>query len=334
MSERERKDPRSLADLHDDALRETDSAKAAATERYMAWFDEHVDGDGTEEAVPRDRPSERRPRVAEAVEATANPESSSSGRESLRRVALLAFPAVALAAAALALWLAPRTSRYPTGAEPSSPRSYPPPAAPRAEDPCRAAIHARGDVPLIDDFEDGDELEALREARNGYWVTLSDVDPDGAEPVFLPSIRPDLTPGNRYALHVAGGRHTGWGVSIQLEFGPSCYDASTYSGIAFDARGPGRLYAGIRAVDAVPVARGGTCTEGCYRSHFAEVTLESGWKTYVLPWSDLHEEGATTPADPRRANSIEFLVRAEDTPYDLWIDDVRFVHDSSDGSAP
>jgi hypothetical protein len=38
--------------------------------------------------------------------------------------------------------------------------------------------------------------------------------------------------------------------------------------------------------------------------------------------------------DPRRANGIEFLVRPDDTPYDVWIDDVRFVHDSTDGGSP
>jgi hypothetical protein len=202
------------------------------------------------------------------------------------------------------------------------------------DDPCRSAVRARGDSPLLDDFEDGNELVALREARNGYWVTLSDTDPDGAEPVLVPSLRLDPSPGNRYALHVAGGRRRTWGASVQVELGPPCYDASAYSGIAFEARGPGRLYAGVRAVDAVPVARGGACTEGCYQSHLALVTLESGWKTYVLSWSMLHQDAATTPLDPRRANGIEFLVRPDDTPYDVWIDDVRFVHDSTDGGSP
>ena len=210
----------------------------------------------------------------------------------------------------------------------------PPPAAPVRDGPCRSAVRAGGDSPQIDDFEDGNELVALLEARNGYWVSLSDTDPDGAEPVLLPSLRPDPSPGNRYALHVAGARHRSWGASVQVELGPPCYDASAYAGIAFDARGPGRLSAGIRTVDAVPVLRGGTCTEDCYQSHLGEVTLESEWKTYVLGWSHLHQEGEARPVDPRRANGVEFLLRPEDTPYDVWIDNVRFVRDATDATTP
>jgi hypothetical protein len=278
-----------------------------------------------------DRPSGGRQRLAPAVPAMANPVRPGPG--ALRNVALRVLPFAFATAAALAVWIFPRASPAPAPLSSSPPAvSSPPPPLPVFDDPCRLATHARGDSPLVDDFEDGNELVALLEARNGYWIALSDTDPEGAEPVLLPSVRPDATPDNRYALHIAGARHQKWGVSVQVEFGPSCYDASVYRGIAFDARGPGRLYAGIRTVEAVPAARGGTCTEDCYRSHFGAVALEGGWKTYVLPWRDLHQDGATTPADPRRTNGMEFLVRPEDTPYDVWIDNVRFARESTDGS--
>ena len=29
--------------------------------------------------------------------------------------------------------------------------------------------------------------------------------------------------------------------------------------------------------------------------------------------------------DPSKLNSLAFLIRPEDTPYDVWIDDLRFV---------
>jgi hypothetical protein len=29
--------------------------------------------------------------------------------------------------------------------------------------------------------------------------------------------------------------------------------------------------------------------------------------------------------DPKQLHSIAFLIRPEDTPYDLWVDDVSFV---------
>jgi hypothetical protein len=328
MTEGRRSDFRPLVDLHEDALRETDAEAVDAAERYMAWFDRHV----APEAPPADGRGDGRPRTAHSVEAMASPENARSLPARARALVPLVIPVALAAAAVLAVWLVPPArDRAPA---PPSPRILPPATAPILDDPCRSAIRARGDSPLIDNFEDGNELVALREARNGYWVALSDTDPDGAEPILVPSLRLDPSPGNRYALHVNGGRLRTWGASVQVEFGPSCYDASAYSGIAFEARGPGRLYAGIRGVDAVPVARGGTCTEGCYQSHLGLVTLESGWKTYVLSWRELRQDGATTPLDLRRANGIEFLVRPDDTPYDLWIDDVRFVHDSTDGGSP
>jgi len=194
-----------------------------------------------------------------------------------------------------------------------------------ADDPCASATKASGDSPRIDDFEDGNELVDLRESRNGYWVGITDSDPERAERVLLPSVRPDVRTDNRYALHLSGPRHMGWGASVQVEFGPSCYDASAYRGIAFEARGPGRVYAGVRQVDAVPTERGGTCLHDCYRSHLRPIQLPDGWSHHELTWSELRQERGTTSVEPNRLSGVEFLVRSEDTPYDLWIDDVRFI---------
>jgi hypothetical protein len=177
----------------------------------------------------------------------------------------------------------------------------------------------------VDDFEDGNELVALLEARNGYWVAISDTDPASSEPVLLPSARPGTVPTNRYALHVTGGRHAKWGASVQVELGPTCYDASVYRGVAFDVRGPGGLFAGVRQVDAVPVDRGGTCTADCYDSHLTRIEATAGWTHHEVEWSELHQQGKAAPADPHRLSGLEFLVRPADTPYDLWIDNVTFV---------
>jgi hypothetical protein len=43
-------------------------------------------------------------------------------------------------------------------------------------------------------------------------------------------------------------------------------------------------------------------------------------------WEQTRQRGKGKPAlDPSSLNSIAFLVRPEDTPYDVWLDDVRFV---------
>ena len=324
MSER-RSHGRSLADLHEDALREPDVEATLGVERFMAWFD----GQGAPGVDVADLPSDGRPRVVRAVEAGRGAWAKGPDLPTRARSLLPFVVPVVLAAAAALASVAQAPCRKPgsRGESPSvshqSPRRRRPPTIHAARRSAPSETRRWSTT-----SEDGNELVALLEARNGYWVSLSDTDPDGAEPVLLPSMRPDPSPDNRYALHVAGPRRRTWGASIQVELGPSCYDASAYSGFAFDARGPGRLYAGVRTVDAVPVARGGTCTEDCYRSHLGAVTLESGWKTYTLSWSDLHQEGAPAAPDPRRANGIEFFLRPEDTPYDVWIDDVRFVRDS------
>jgi hypothetical protein len=306
--------PPSLADLHERALEETTESAAAGAERFVAWFDAHMPGPQIEPA-PDERPARAaRPFTEEA-------------RRWPREVAARALPIALTVAAAATIWFGARAldlgrPRALPSAAPIAPDT--PPALSPA-DPCLSATRAGGDAPLVDDFEDGNELVALLEGRNGYWVTLTDTDPERAEPVLVPAVRPGAVPGNRYAIRMVGGRHDAWGASVQVELGPTCYDASAYRGIAFDARGPGRIRAGVREVGAVPTERGGTCARDCYRSHLGVAVAGEGWTHVELTWGELHQEGATKPADPRRLNALEFLVRPEDTPYDLWIDNVAFL---------
>jgi hypothetical protein len=306
--------PPSLADLHERALAETKDTAAAGAGRFMAWFDAHMP-----RSQPDGSPDERPAHDARPF--------ADEGNRWPREVAARALPIALAVAAAAAVWFGARASAvWRPRALPTAASIAPDtPAALAPADPCLSAMRAGGDAPLIDDFEDGNELVALLEARNGYWVTLTDTDPERAEPVLVPTVRPGAVPGNRYAIHMAGGRHDVWGASVQVELGPTCYDASAYRGIAFDARGPGRLRAGVREVGAVPVGRGGTCTRDCYGSHVGVVVAGAGWTHHELTWDELHQEGATRPADPRRLNALEFLVRPDDTPYDLWIDNVAFV---------
>ncbi len=193
-------------------------------------------------------------------------------------------------------------------------------------DPCRAGGVASGNQPLIDDFEDGDD-EVLRfESRSGLWRWARDTDAPRSAPALLPIPRPNPSATNRLALHVKGGRLLDWGAIVEFDFKPACYDASAYGGLAFQARGPGRVFVAPREIGTIPLAESGTCTGDCYNPHVKKVELERHWKTYRIEWSEFAERGYYRPAlDPKRLHSIAFLIRPEDTPYDVWFDDVRFV---------
>ena len=214
----------------------------------------------------------------------------------------------------------------------SVPRSSTPSAAtfPSDEaalaDPCERRAVAAGESPLIDDFEDGDDAVLPLERRAGFWRWARETDAAGSAPALLPIPRPGATPTNQLALRVKGAKLVDWGATVEFAFEPSCYDASKYSGIAFEARGPGRIYVAPREAGVIPVDKGGTCKRDCYNPHTAKVDLDGTFRTYVVRWADVSQRGfGKPPLDPQRLNSVAFMIRPEDTPYDLWIDAVRFA---------
>lgn len=192
--------------------------------------------------------------------------------------------------------------------------------------PCTERAVAGGTQPLIDDFEDSDDSLPALEGRVGFWRWAREIDAPGTAPALIPVPRPDATRTNRLALHVKGGLLVDWGATVEVNFRPGCYDASKYVGITFQARGPGRIYVAPREVAVIPVAEGGTCERDCHNPHVAKVDLDAAWHVYQVRWADVRQRGmGKPPLDPQRLNSIAFLIRPEDTPYDVWLDDVRFL---------
>jgi hypothetical protein len=142
----------------------------------------------------------------------------------------------------------------------------------------------------------------------------------------MPVPRPLATRSNRLALHVKGGQLLDWGATIAFTFRPACYDASKYRGVSFVARGPGRIYFSPREVSVVPASEGGSCKGDCYNQHVKKVDLDAEWRRYEVGWADVRQRGVgKPPLDPSRVNSLAFVIRAEDTPYEVWLDDVRFL---------
>ncbi len=248
-----------------------------------------------------------------------------------RRRSLLAMGALAAAAACTLFWLhrsaaPPKTGILPERTTAPSAAAAPTGASQPAVDPCVERRVADGHQPLIDDFEDGDD-EVLRvEGRSGLWRWVRDTDAAGTAPALLPIPRPNASAGNRMAIHVKGGRLLDWGAVVEFNFVPPCYDASAYRGISFQAKGPGRIFVAPREVGVIPVASGGTCVQDCHNAHVQKIELGNQWKTYEVRWTDVAQRGYNKPAlDPSRLNSLAFQIHPEDTPYDIWFDEVRFV---------
>jgi hypothetical protein len=259
----------------------------------------------------------------------------SSQRTSGYRAAAGALVLLAASVLLLLFALKPRVDtpiaaeRAASANKPSSPATAPTAQAlpaPVLDDPCLSNVAAAGNEPLIDDFEDGDDAIRPLEGRAGFWRWAREIDAPGTAPALIPVPRPDATRANRLAQHVKGGLLVDWGATVEFNFRPACYDASKYVGVSFQARGPGRIYFAPRERAVIPVAEGGSCQADCYNPHVAKVDLENTWRTYQLRWSDLRQRGIGKPAlDPRHLHSLAFMIRPEDTPYDVWVDDLRFL---------
>jgi hypothetical protein len=244
-------------------------------------------------------------------------------------------------AASLLVWLSTRTAATVDGSDTAEVELAPEPmlssAAPRAgtgevrtpspaEDPCLQAVVAGGNAPLIDDFEDGDDALLPLEQRAGLWRWVRDTDAPGTAPALLPVPRQPSSAKNQLALRVKGDRLREWGATIEFVFESKCYDASAYAGIAFQARGANRIYLAPREVGVMPVSAGGLCVDDCHNNHVKQISLGPDWQTFEVRFDEVEQRGYDRPPlDPKRLHSVAFLVRPEDTPYDVWIDDVRFI---------
>jgi hypothetical protein len=304
-----------LAELHAEALGETEEQIAAAAAAFMQRWD-------------RDFGSHRRldaRMTARAVGARESEVAAISGGARLHRYLVLGAAAAAVAAIAVTARRSVEPEA-PVGSDRRPARALPAGALELAvPDPCQSPVRALGTDPLLDDFEDGNEGLYQTESRNGYWVLFEDVGRDGHGPFLKPEARPGATERNRLALHASGGTLHDWGASLQVRFGPACYDVSAYRGVAFSALGPGRLRMAVGEVRVIPVEWGGTCTHDCYDLCTRSVELANRWKSYEIRWDELRRQSdPKLGLDPTRVQTLSFLWQARDTPYDVWIDDVRF----------
>jgi len=192
-------------------------------------------------------------------------------------------------------------------------------------------MRAAGSEPLIDDFEDNDARIASLEHRAGFWSASNDNTgkqrPAPGGPLAMTRI-PGGRGASQFALHTSGNKFTKWGALLAADFSPRrCYDASAYAGLVFFARGRGSFNVVAKMTQIAPEEFGGSCTHDCYDSHRATIPLTNDWQAHRVTWAELKQNGfgQSVPFDPRSLLSLEFTVAPEQTPFDLWIDDIRFL---------
>jgi hypothetical protein len=256
----------------------------------------------------------------------------------------IAVAAVVLAAAAAVVLVLQKPAVHGVTREPVPPKvaeSLPVPAPAPLPPSCPELVIARGAGPLIEDFEAADSRVLPLDGRSGNWMTYDDgtgkQTPPGRSALF-PSRIPGARGASKSALHVTGGKFTLWGVTLGAELADAgCYDASAYAGIELHAKGPGKLRVGLQMIDVQDVKYGGLCNKDCYNTHRAVITLGKTFEHHVVRWEDLHQlfdAGPPVAFDPKRVRFIEFGLAPEDTPFDIWIDDVAFVPKRPPGPVP
>lgn len=205
---------------------------------------------------------------------------------------------------------------------------------------CDDTIPVAGDEPLIDDLElelgqmlPDDEIPDL-DGRVGYWFTYNDGSLDGEQTPIPGSFQPAVggAAGTSYCAGTVGQGFLSWGagmgVKLNNDFGGDCpYDASTYDGITFFARGTVSARVSITTRATHPIAQGGTCDPGMGQcsDHFGvSLALGDEWQEYTIEWADLIQQGWGIPAgfDPGQIIEIQWQVPVAQ-PFDVQVDELR-----------
>src|SRR5205814_1795716 len=103
-----------------------------------------------------------------------------------------------------------------------------------------------------------------------------------------------------------------------------------YKGVAFAARGSGRMRFAISTAATELITAGGSCmggttTAACADTHGVDIPLTAEWRTYAVPFDRMTHEGfgAKVAFDPKKEMVLYFSV-ASGEPFDYRVDDVGF----------
>jgi len=190
--------------------------------------------------------------------------------------------------------------------------------------------------PLIDDFEDGDNLTVKTGGRNGPWYTFADdlgstITPEPMTPA-LPTSNACHN-GSKFCLTVSGttGASDQAFAYVAFDFitplDKKCaYDGRAYQGIRFWARGNSAIRAKFLTTDVEYTKYGGTCTSAeCGDGFGVDMNLSESWRQFELPFATATQQGWGVPSafDRSRLLSVDlgFLPR---TNFNASFDDFAF----------
>ena len=180
------------------------------------------------------------------------------------------------------------------------------------------SIHAAGNAPLVDDFESQTPRILGNEGRGGWWFSYDD---NTGGKLKRETVSVDTDTGKNRVLHVASTGFAKWGAGFGFNLHPEstlsrvcAYDASTYDGIRFRAKGHGRVRVVLGEPSNIPPALGGACSRAanlCHDRPGVWVDLGSEWKSFELPFCSFLPEGWGVRLRPpiRRSSSVSNSTR-------------------------
>jgi endoglucanase len=218
------------------------------------------------------------------------------------------------------------------GAAPGSPASMGAGAASTFKD-C-------GPEGMIDDGEDGNNMNMPVSGRGGYWYTFVDkvgttVTPMAGEQGGTFAMTEGGANGSKFAANFKGKVGTGMivfsGMGVNFLDPKDKYDASKYAGVAFFAKRGEDSTAKMRlkVPDGNTDPDGGVCSE-CFNDFGADITLATEWKKYIFPFKKMAQlPGWGAPrkphVNPATIYGLQWQVNVPGANYDVWVDDVQFL---------
>ncbi|HXK19003.1 MAG TPA: hypothetical protein VNG33_14425, partial [Polyangiaceae bacterium] len=193
---------------------------------------------------------------------------------------------------------------------------------------------------LIDDVEGAFPHLPQREGRNGVWFGVHDDTYGqlvGPHAVALEPARGT----SHFAAGINGAGFTGWGaqLGVALRSPSAAYDATSYCGLRFLAKGSGAGWT-LLVSDRTSVPEGGICVDGsadpeqsCYNFVGKSFGVGQSWREIKIRFDDLR--WVPNAASPRRLETdalydIVFnFYDAQGGAFQLLVDDLSFIEKNS-----
>jgi hypothetical protein len=205
---------------------------------------------------------------------------------------------------------------------------------------------------VISDFELGTAKENIVAGRDGSWFLYNDKTATGVQTPAKTANTPLAAEamgacGSAFAFHTTATGYTGFGAGAGVDFAPKTvaggptvvYDGAAYTGVALTAKAATpillRLSVSDANTDKEGIALGGTCVDTTDRTNpnrcgdyfGANLNVTTEWQTFNVPFAMMGQNGwgmpVPTGVDKTKLFSLRLQAKGD---FDLWIDNVTFLH--------